>query len=114
MNTKCLGLIFVFIFSFSSIGFSASLPPEGTIQRKFVRGLANAGLGSFELAYDLNRPDHGQFIPPWFIGLGKGVYHTVERSFVGVFEILTAPIPSQPILQPEFVWDYPAKQPNSF
>jgi putative exosortase-associated protein (TIGR04073 family) len=97
----CMSILFL-----STSAFAATLPPEGTVQRKLVRGGANIGLGGIEVIYRLQEPDHGQFIPPWFVGVLKGVFYTARRSFVGIYETLTFPVASDPIVQPEFVWEY--------
>lgn len=87
-----------------------SFHPQGNMLRKLERGGANALLGGLEFVYHLRQPDEGQWVPPWFTGMAKGFYHTLERSLVGIYEILTFPIPIPedylPVLEPEFSWEY--------
>jgi len=44
------------------------------------------------------------------LGLAKGLGMTVVRELVGVYELVTAPVPAPddyaPILQPEYPWSY--------
>ena len=88
--------------------------PQGSMGRKFERGLTNLLLGPFEIAYRVRQPDSGQFMPPWVIGIGKGIGYAVRRMAVGAYEIVTFPIPYPndylPIIEPEFVWEYPPRK----
>ncbi len=88
--------------------------PQGSMLRKLERGGANLLLGGLEFAHDFRQPDRGGLVPPWVIGFGKGFYYTLERTLVGVYEIVTFPIPIPqdylPIIEPEFVWEYPPKK----
>lgn len=85
--------------------------PQGTALRKLERGGANLLLGGMEMVRCLREPDQGQFYMPWFVGLGKGFYHTGRRTLVGIYEVLSFPIPVPqdylPVIGPEFVWEYP-------
>lgn len=88
-----------------------SFHPQGSPLRKLERGGANLLLGFLEFAYHLRQPDRVGFIPPWIKGLGKSLGYSLRRTFVGVYEILTFPIPVPadylPVIEPEFVWEYP-------
>jgi len=46
----------------------------------------------------------------WTVGLAKGIGMSIIRPPIGVYELLTAPIPApanfEPILQPEYPWSY--------
>jgi len=85
--------------------------PQGTVRRKLERGGSNLLLGGMEMARCLREPDQGQFYMPWIVGLGKGFYYTGRRTLVGVYEVLSFPIPVPqdylPVIEPEFPWEYP-------
>ncbi len=75
--------------------------------RKFQRGLANIALSPLELSRsiaDMNAKD--TFIPGWFTGFLHGSAAAFCRASIGVYEVVTAPIPFpanyKPILDPEF------------
>jgi putative exosortase-associated protein (TIGR04073 family) len=91
-----------------------TLSPQGSPWRKLQRGGANTLTGGFEFFYHLRQRDRGSYVPPWVVGLGKSFYYTVRRTGTGLYEILTFPIPYPddylPVIEPEFVWDYPAKK----
>lgn len=38
-------------------------------------------------------------------GLAKGIVHTVGRMMTGLADLVTAPLPTKPIAQPEYIWD---------
>lgn len=38
-------------------------------------------------------------------GLFKGLVHTAGRIGVGVADLITIPLPTKPIAQPEYIWD---------
>ena len=46
----------------------------------------------------------------WTAGLAKGLGMTIVRPPIGLYELVTAPIPApknfEPILQPEYPWSY--------
>lgn len=46
----------------------------------------------------------------WTMGFAKGLGMSIVRPIVGVYELVTAPIPApanfEPILQPEYPWSY--------
>ncbi|MBI4549846.1 MAG: hypothetical protein HY714_02855 [Candidatus Omnitrophica bacterium] len=88
--------------------------PQGSPWRKLQRGTANTLTGGLEFFYHLRERDGGSFVPPWVYGLGKSFYYTVRRTGAGLYEILTFPFPWPgdylPVIEPEFVWDYPAKK----
>lgn len=90
---------------------AAAPAQEYTPARKFGRGLAAMAFGVMEIPGNVvqesrtNGPLYGTTI-----GLGVGLGKFVTREFVGVYEFLTAPfeIPDgfEPVLEPEFPWQY--------
>jgi putative exosortase-associated protein (TIGR04073 family) len=49
-------------------------------------------------------------VEAWTMGLARGIGMTIVRPGVGVYELVTAPIPVpenyEPILEPEYPWSY--------
>ena len=82
---------------------------EGTCLRKLQRGFLNVALSPFELSNELSKEVRNDTLPPsWVAGLGRGSIYTVGRALVGVYEMVTFPIPYpakyKPVLSPEFPW----------
>ncbi len=98
-------LLFLFLVSNAS---AAELAPEGTRERKFQRGLINTFLAPIEFSHALHEVEtRDTLTPSWFWGGIKGLIDTGIRATTGVYEIVTAPIPSppdyRPIYRPELV-----------
>ena len=85
-------------------------PTHGSgARRKLGRGIANIATCPLELIRTpalVGRQDG--FIAASTVGLVQGVWRTLQRAGVGIFEVVTfySGIPNdfQPIIQPEFVW----------
>ncbi len=113
MNAKkSIFFMLILVTALTGVSFAARaesmIPAEMTFQRKFVRGVCNTGLGGIEVFYNLGHQDVG-FIPGWLPGLFKGIGRTVTREVVGLYEIVTSPFVSSPVMHPEFVWELPDK-----
>jgi putative exosortase-associated protein (TIGR04073 family) len=39
------------------------------------------------------------------VGVIKGFMHTLGRTVTGVYELLTFPVPTEPVAMPRFVWE---------
>ncbi len=82
-----------------------------TWERKLARGLAGMALGFLEVPGNMvvETQARGPSVGLPF-GFAKGLGMIVVRELVGVYEFLTTPIPApedfEPILRPEFPWDY--------
>ena len=82
-----------------------------TAVRKLGRGLAAMTTGFLELpgniVVETRERGAAEGIP---LGFAKGLGMIIPRELVGVYEFLSAPFPApadfQPILQPEFPWQY--------
>ncbi len=96
---------------------AAEIMAEGTPQRKLQRGFLNVVLSPFELSTELAKEKNTDVFPPsWITGAGRGTVFMLGRALVGVYELVTFPIPYpncyQEILSPEFAWQHlpPAEQ----
>ena len=91
--------------------FSATAEAQAqTAARKFGRGLAGMTCGFLELPGNVVEETEKRGAVGVPIGLALGVGMLVVRELVGVYEFVTAPFPMpasyQPILHPEYPWDY--------
>lgn len=90
---------------------------ENTAARKAGRGLAGMTLGVLEVPGNVVQESrtNGVF-SGMTIGLAMGVGKLVARELVGVYEFVTAPFPVpanfEPVLQPEFTWQYFQSEPG--
>ena len=89
-------------------------PPQGhNAVRKLGRGFANLLFGVVELPnqYTKAQSEHGG-AAGWTYGVPKGVVRWFGREIVGVFEIVTFPVPApqgyKPIMKPEWPWRCPS------
>jgi putative exosortase-associated protein (TIGR04073 family) len=81
-----------------------------TSAQKFGRGLAAMTTGFLEIPGNIVKETKAKGAIGFPIGLATGLGMTVTRELVGVYEFISAPFPVpagfQPILQPEYPWDY--------
>lgn len=103
-------LLVLLVLSFPLLAAEAEIQAEGSPLRKLQRGFLNVALSPFEISNELSKEVRNNTIPPsWFAGLGRGSIYTVGRALVGVYEMVTFPIPCpanyKPVLFPEFPWE---------
>ena len=90
---------------------------EQTAARKLGRGLAGLTLGFLEVPGNIVQETRTNgVISGMTVGLAMGAGKLVVRELVGAYEFLTAPLPLpagfEPVLQPEFSWDYFDSEPG--
>ncbi len=78
---------------------------------KAGRGLAAMTTPFLEIPGNIKQTTEKEGAPAgWTEGFAKGLGMTIIRPTVGVYELLTAPIPApanfEPILKPEYPWSY--------
>jgi putative exosortase-associated protein (TIGR04073 family) len=124
MNKLTHALIAFFVLlAFASPLIAAEVAPEaaiqeeGTMMRKAQRGFLNLALCPFEISNELAKEVRNDTLPPsWIAGLGRGSIYAVGRALVGVYEMVTFPIPYpahyKAVLQPEFPWQLAKEKPN--
>jgi putative exosortase-associated protein (TIGR04073 family) len=121
-STKTL-IAFLVLLAFACPLIAAEVAPEAAIQgeqtclRKLQRGFLNVALCPFEISNELAKEVRNDTLPPsWFAGLGRGSFYAVGRALVGVYEMVTFPLPYpahyKPVLQPEFPWELAKEKPN--
>lgn len=81
------------------------VPPSPRLTKAKV-GLANVATGWLELPKEVART-YNQANLPFAItgGVIKGVVHALGRTGAGLWDLVTAPIPSEPIPTPRYLWD---------
>ncbi|MEN8259319.1 MAG: exosortase system-associated protein, TIGR04073 family [Pseudomonadota bacterium] len=75
------------------------------VAHKAVSGLANLMTGWFEIPKNIINTTNSVNLA-WGVtgGLFKGVLNMAGRMMSGMADLLTAPLPTKPIPNPEFVW----------
>jgi putative exosortase-associated protein (TIGR04073 family) len=77
---------------------------------KLGRGLAGIGCGFLELPGNIVKETRARGIAGLPNGFAKGIGMIVTRELVGIYELVSAPIPVpedyKPVLQPEYPWSY--------
>ena len=96
---------------------AAQAEPEQTSARKFQRGLAGLTLAWLEIPGNIGQEGqtNGALLG-LTVGLGVGLGKALVRTLVGAYELLSAPFPApagfEPMLQPEFPWEYFDSEPG--
>jgi putative exosortase-associated protein (TIGR04073 family) len=77
---------------------------------KLSRGVANITTGVLALPGTIaqkTEEDGASGVP---VGIGMGLYHMVARELVGVYDLVTFPLPQpnnyRPVMQPAYPWQY--------
>ena len=94
----------------NAAAWAAELAPSGPV-RKLQRGFLNVALSPMEITDKIvESQPHDTALPTWMAGMVKGSVYAVTRCVVGIYEMVTAPLPLPrgyaPVMQPEFAWDY--------
>jgi len=73
---------------------------------KFSRGLANTATGWGEIPKNIANEsrDQNAFVGATY-GTAKGVAHTVGRTAIGVFDLVTFFVPSDEYVHSTYVWE---------
>ena len=110
-STLIIVTLALLAFALPLMAAEAEIQGEGTPQRKLQRGFLNVALSPIEISNELSKEVRNDTFPPsWVAGLGRGSMYAVGRALVGVYEMVTFPIPYpakyKPVLQPEFEWQH--------
>lgn len=84
------------------------------VAEKFTRGTANLFTGLGEVPKNIvNASEKTNAVVGSTGGLIMGTLDTLGRTASGIFDILSSPLPTESLIQPEYVWqDF--KQPTSY
>jgi putative exosortase-associated protein (TIGR04073 family) len=101
-SKKVLALVAFFVFCgvcSSQAGYMEN------IVRKLGRGICNVVSLPFEFGGNVESIAYEEGLPAaCTYGVVRGVYRSVVRCVVGVYEVGTFPISQGAIVEPEFVW----------
>lgn len=76
------------------------------VGRKVSSGLANIATGVVEIPKNIiNVSNQSNFAYGFVGGMLKGLLNTAGRISMGALDLVTAPIPSDPIVRPLYIWD---------
>lgn len=74
--------------------------------QKLVTGIVNAATGLGELPKNIIlTTQRDSIVHGMTVGLVTGVMHSVGRTVIGVFDVVTFWIPTPPSVQPTYVWE---------
>ena len=73
---------------------------------KATRGIANLLTAPLELPKNMINTVNDSNIAYGMVGgAAKGILNLVARMFTGLVDLITFPLPTQPIVYPQYVWD---------
>jgi putative exosortase-associated protein (TIGR04073 family) len=76
-----------------------------TTGRKALSGLANMSTSILELPKNIiNYTNESNFAFGFGFGSVQGIFNMVGRIVVGVSDLVLAPLPTQPVVYPLYVW----------
>ena len=76
------------------------------VGNKALNAFSNLTLGVVEIPKNIiNTTNNSNIIYGAVGGLFKGMVHTGGRIGVGMIDLVTFPLPTKPLTQPEYVWD---------
>lgn len=107
-NTRTLVTVLLAAFLFTSLPTRADEAESygETFGRKLTTGLANIATSSLEIPKSIILINNQSNVIYGFIGgTFKGLLNMGGRIGVGVLDLVSAPIPTQPIVHPLYVWD---------
>lgn len=107
-NTRTLATVLMAAFLLASLPVQADETESygHTFGRKVVNGLANIATSSLEIPKNIIIVNNQSNVIYGFIGgTLKGLLNMGGRIGVGVLDLVSAPIPTQPIVHPLYVWD---------
>lgn len=98
-------LVFSVLFFSSPYAATADSYPENATS-KLGSGAANAVSGLVEIPKNvmIASREEGPLYGMTF-GLVAGILHTVGRTIYGVLDIATFMIPTQPLVEPNYIWN---------
>ena len=76
-----------------------------TVGRKLGSGFSNIALGWVEVPKNvISTSNDLNPIAGFTLGIIKGAMHAGARTVTGITDLLTAPVPTKPIVEPDYVW----------
>ncbi len=100
-------LVLSLLITFSASGFASDQQSYGSkVGHKALNGFANITTAILEIPKNIiNTTNDSNIFFGAFGGTGKGLVNTAGRIGLGVTDLITAPIPTKPVVYPAYVWD---------
>lgn len=106
MKKKAIFLSVVLAMSVSVTQAEEHGTYERGVMQKAGNGFANLTTAPLEIPKNIiNTTNESNIIFGVFGGMLKGTVNMMGRMGVGLVDLVTAPIPTQPIIHPVLVWD---------
>ncbi|MCK5191247.1 MAG: exosortase system-associated protein, TIGR04073 family, partial [Methylococcales bacterium] len=99
-------LLVSFLLAFSSVSSAEEYQSYGSkVGNKALNGFSNMATGVLEIPKNIiNVSNESNVIWGILGGSIKGVLNTVGRLATGIADLITAPLPTKPIVYPAYVW----------
>ncbi|OQW79232.1 MAG: hypothetical protein BVN35_02525 [Proteobacteria bacterium ST_bin11] len=107
-NANTLAAVLVVVFLLTSLPTQAEETESygETFGRKLTTGLANITTSALEIPKNIVLINNQSNVIYGFVGgTFKGLLNMGGRIGVGVLDLVSSPIPTQPIVHPLYVWD---------
>ncbi len=76
------------------------------VGHKALNGFANMTTSILEIPKNIiNTTNDSNIVYGVVGGFGKGIVNTLGRVMTGLTDLITAPIPTKPIVDPAYIWD---------
>lgn len=96
------------LLGLSSNSFAEEAPSTygSKVGHKALNGFTNLTTSVLEIPKNIiNTTNQSNLAYGLFGGLFKGVINTLGRTGVGLTDLIMAPLPTKPIIYPEYIWD---------
>ena len=106
MKKSALSIVVVLTLTFSAVQAEEYGSYQRGVLEKAGNGFANLTTAALELPKNvINTTNSSNVIFGVLGGMLKGTMHMMGRMGVGLVDLITAPIPTKPIIHPALVWD---------
>lgn len=107
MIKNILSILVSGILFISTSCYADDQPTYGSeVGNKALNGFANMTTGVLEIPKNIINTSNDSNIAYGFIGgLAKGILNSAGRIVTGMTDFVTAPLPTQPIVYPAYIWD---------
>ena len=105
MIKKWFALTLVMAMCFAPVLAADEEKYPDSLEQKLGAGLANAATGWVELAKSpIVISNKEGLVMGLTVGLAKGLFNTIGRTFWGVFDVVTFILPTKPMVEPHMIW----------
>lgn len=95
------------LISISSNSFANDDKTYGEkVGKKALNGFTNIATAFLEIPKNvINATNDSNIVYGTVGGTAKGIINMLGRSLVGLIDVITAPLPTKPVVSPELIWD---------